>query len=126
MSAGTVPPKLSEFLDLHQGNHSIYKYTQEFNNLAQYGGHHIDTDEKKAELYRKGLTIQLQDRMILSPNLSYDDLASATTDQEGTIRALKLPRRRRGRGPCQDPPEVVLAVLPLSIAWFTRPQFQQQ
>jgi hypothetical protein len=56
-----VHHKLPEFLDLRQGNHSIYEYTQEFNNLAQYRGHHIDTDEKKAELYRKGLTIQLQD-----------------------------------------------------------------
>jgi hypothetical protein len=54
-----VHSKLSEFLDLRQGNHSVYKYTQEFNNLAQYGGHHIDTDEKKADLYRMGPTIQL-------------------------------------------------------------------
>jgi hypothetical protein len=49
--------KLAEFLDLHQGNHSVYEYTQEFNNLAQYGGHHVDIDVKKAELFRKGLTI---------------------------------------------------------------------
>jgi hypothetical protein len=51
--------KLSKFLDLRQGNHLVYEYTQEFNNLAQYGGHHIDIDEKKAELYHKGLTIHL-------------------------------------------------------------------
>jgi hypothetical protein len=37
----------------------VYDYTQEFNNLAQYGGHHMDSDAKKAELYRKGLNIQL-------------------------------------------------------------------
>jgi hypothetical protein len=49
--------KLIEFLDLHQRNRSIYEYTQEFNNLAQYGGHHVDTNVKKAELFRKGLTI---------------------------------------------------------------------
>jgi hypothetical protein len=36
----------------------------------QYGAHHIVIDEKKAELFRKGLTIQLQDHLILSPNLS--------------------------------------------------------
>jgi hypothetical protein len=58
--------KLAEFLDLHQGNRSVYEYIQKFNNLAQYGGHHVDTDAKKAELFRKGLTIQLQDRLILS------------------------------------------------------------
>jgi hypothetical protein len=59
LSAGTVRHKLVEFLELHQGNRSVYEYTQEFNNLAQYGGHHVDTDARKAELYRKRLNIQL-------------------------------------------------------------------
>jgi hypothetical protein len=54
---GTMRHKLAEFLDLHQVNRSVYEYTQEFNNLAQYRGHHVDTDAKKAELFRKGLTI---------------------------------------------------------------------
>jgi hypothetical protein len=66
MSAGTVHYKLLVFLDLRQWNHSVYEYTQEFNNIAPYGGHHIDIDEKKVELYRKVPTIQLQDCLILS------------------------------------------------------------
>jgi hypothetical protein len=41
--------KLVECLDLQQGNHTVYEYTQELNNLAQYGGYHVDTDEKKAK-----------------------------------------------------------------------------
>jgi hypothetical protein len=57
--AGTMRHKLAEFLDLRQGNRSVYEYIQEFNNLAQYRSHHVDTDAKKAELFRKGLTIQL-------------------------------------------------------------------
>jgi hypothetical protein len=57
LSAGTMRGKLAEFLDLHQGNHPIYEYIQEFNNLAQYRDHHVDTDVKKAELFHKGLTI---------------------------------------------------------------------
>jgi hypothetical protein len=57
LSAGTMRCKLVEFLDLRKGNHSVYEYIQEFNNLAQYGSHHVDTDVKKAELFRKGLTI---------------------------------------------------------------------
>jgi hypothetical protein len=68
------------------GDHSVYEYTQEFNNLAQFEGHHIDTDEKKAKLFRKGPEIQLQDHLILSQNLLYK-LTSATIDQEGTMRA---------------------------------------
>jgi hypothetical protein len=57
LSAGTMHRKLTKFLDLHQGNYSVYEYIQEFNNLAQYGGHHVDTDAKKAELFHKGLTM---------------------------------------------------------------------
>jgi hypothetical protein len=87
--------KLAKFLDLHQGNHSIYEYTQEFNNLAQYRGHYVDTDPKKVELFRKGLTIQLQDRLILSMNLSYNELVSATIDQEGTMMAYEVTEEKK-------------------------------
>jgi hypothetical protein len=59
LSAGTMRHKLADFLDLHQGNCSVYEYIQKFNNLAHYRIHHVDTDAKKAELFRKGLTIQL-------------------------------------------------------------------
>jgi hypothetical protein len=100
LSVGTMRRKLTEFLDLYQGHWSVYEYTQEFNNLAQYGGHYVNIDAKKAELFRKGLTIQLQDRLILSQNLSYTELASIAIDQEGTMKAVKRPKRRRGRGPC--------------------------
>jgi hypothetical protein len=56
--------------------------------MAQYGSYHVDTNEKKANLYREGLTIQLQDRMVQSPNLPYNDLVSAAIDQERTMEAI--------------------------------------
>jgi hypothetical protein len=34
-------------------------------------------------------------------------------------RPVKWPRRRRERGPCRDPQDLVQAVFPRSIAWFT-------
>jgi hypothetical protein len=103
LSAGTMRRKLAEFLDLHQGNHSIYEYIQEFNNLAQYGSHHVDTDAKKAELFRKGLTIQLQDRLILSQNLSYNELASAAIDQEGTMKACEAAEEKKRKRAVSGP-----------------------
>jgi hypothetical protein len=65
----------------------MYDYCYKFNNLAQYGAHHVDMDEKKAKLFHKGLTIQLQDHLILFPTLSYNALASATINQEVTLKA---------------------------------------
>jgi hypothetical protein len=87
--------KLAEFLNLHQGNRSVYEYIQVFNNLAQYGSHHVDTDVKKAKLFHKGLTIQLQDCPILSQNLSYNELASAASNQEGTMKACEAAKEKK-------------------------------
>jgi hypothetical protein len=95
--------KLAEFLDLCQGNRSVCEYIQEFNNLVQYGSHHVDTDAKKAELFHKGLTIQLQDRLILSQNLSYNDLASAAIDQEGTMKACEESEEKKRKRAVSGP-----------------------
>jgi hypothetical protein len=95
--------KLTEFLDLRQGNRSVYEYIQEFNNLAQYGSHHVDTDAKNAELFRKGLTIQLQNRLILSQNLSYNELASAAIDQEGTMKACEAVKEKKRKRAVSGP-----------------------
>jgi hypothetical protein len=70
-----------EFLDLEQGNCSVFDYTRQFNTLAQYGSYHVDTDEKKANLYHEGLTVHMKERLSLSPNLSYNKLVSAAIDQ---------------------------------------------
>jgi hypothetical protein len=59
LSAGLLHTKLKEFLDLEQGNHTIFDYMRQFNTLAEYGSYHINTDEKKVNLYRVGLTIHL-------------------------------------------------------------------
>jgi hypothetical protein len=105
LSAGTIRRKLVEFLDLRQGNCSVYEYIQEFNNLAQYGSHHVDTDAKKAELFHKGLTIHLQDRLILSQNMSYNELASAAIDQEGTMKAYEAAEEKKRKRAVSGPSE---------------------
>jgi hypothetical protein len=46
--AGAMCHNLREVLDLQQGTDSVYEYIEKFNYLAQYGTHHVDTDEKKA------------------------------------------------------------------------------
>jgi hypothetical protein len=82
---GLLRSKLKEFLDLEQG---VFDYTRQFNTLAQYGSYHVDTDEKKANLYRAGLTIHLQERLVHLSNLSYNELASVATDQEKMMKAV--------------------------------------
>jgi hypothetical protein len=80
--------KLKEFLDLEQGNHSVFNYMRQFNTLAQYGSYHVDTDDKKANMYRAELTIHLQECLVYLSSLSYNELVSATIDQERMMKAV--------------------------------------
>jgi hypothetical protein len=56
--------------------------------LAQYESYHVDMDEKNANLYRAGLTIHLQERLGMFTSLSYNELVSATVDQERLMKAV--------------------------------------
>jgi hypothetical protein len=56
---GIMRCKLWEFVHLQQGTDSVNEYIRKFNYLQQYGGYHVDTDEKKAELFKNGLSLQL-------------------------------------------------------------------
>jgi hypothetical protein len=92
-----------EFLDLEQGNHNVFDYTRQFNTLAWYGPYHVNTNEKKANLYHAGLTIHLQERLVQLSSLSYNELASAAIDQERMMKAITEPneekRKRMTPGP---------------------------
>jgi hypothetical protein len=61
---------------------------RQFNTLARYGSYHIDTDEKKANLYCARLTIHLQERLVQFTSLSYNELVSAVIDQERMMKAV--------------------------------------
>jgi hypothetical protein len=47
---------LNEFLALTQGNRTVLQYAQAFNDLCQYAVYHADTDEKKMDRFRRGLS----------------------------------------------------------------------
>jgi hypothetical protein len=56
--------------------------------MAQYGTHHVDIDEKKAELFRRGLCLLLQDRLVKFCDTSFNTLVSVVIAQDGTYQAL--------------------------------------
>jgi hypothetical protein len=99
----------------------VYEYIEKFNYLAQYGTHHVDTIEKKAELFRKGLTLPLQGRLVRLRGVSFNALVSATIEQEGTYIALlaeeEKMRKRASSRPLEDstggaPPKYRLVYTP--------------
>jgi hypothetical protein len=134
LSMDLLHNKLKEFLDLEQGNHSVFDYTRQFNTLAQYGTYHIDMDEKKANMYRAGLTIHLQERLVHLSSLSYNELASAAIDQERMMKAVveadekkrkKLMPGSAGSGSSSGAPPKYRMVYTLPGGQLRRPQQQQ-
>jgi hypothetical protein len=106
ISAGIMQCMLREFLDLQQGTDSVYEYIEKFNYLAQYGTHHVDTDDKKAELFRKRLSLPLQDRLVRFCDISFNAIVSVVIEQEGTYRVVlaeeEKERKRALSGPFED------------------------
>jgi hypothetical protein len=110
---GHMVRKMKELLALKQGDETVYQYAQKFNNLCQYGEHHVDTDAKKMEHFRDGLKSDLYERLNLPEPNSYDELVNkaigchdeGTKGQEETerlcfgrwigqeISSRKLPRK---------------------------------
>jgi gamma-glutamyl phosphate reductase len=57
--------KLNEFLALTQGTRTVLQYAQAFNHLCQYAGYHTDSDTKKQDRFRQGLSTKLKEHLKL-------------------------------------------------------------
>jgi predicted PolB exonuclease-like 3'-5' exonuclease len=68
--------KLSEFLAFTQGTHTVLQYAQQFNNLCQYAGYHMDTDQKKMDRFHRGLNTKLKDRLNPVKTATYNELVN--------------------------------------------------
>jgi hypothetical protein len=62
---GVMRTKRQEFMDLNQGGRSVHDYSKQFNHLAQYAPHQVNTDEKKKDRFMIGLSTKLQECMAL-------------------------------------------------------------
>jgi hypothetical protein len=63
--AATMKRKADEFRELQQGNKSVEEYTYQFIELARYAPEEVNKDEKKQDMFRKGLNAEL--KKLLSP-----------------------------------------------------------
>ena len=86
---------MTEFLALKQGNNTVLQYAQTFNQLSQYGGFHVDTDEKKHDCFRRGLSIKLQDKLALTTCNNFTDLVNKAITQEDATLAHKADKKRK-------------------------------
>ncbi len=103
--AGIMDRKLNEFLALTQGNRIVLQYAQAFNDLCQYAGYHADTDEKKRDRFRRGLSTKLRDRLNTVRANSYNELVNMAISQEDCITARQAEKKRKTpvAGPSAQP-----------------------
>jgi hypothetical protein len=93
--AGIMDRKLNEFLALTQGGHTVLQYAQAFNDLCQYAGYHADTDEKKRDRFRRGLSTKLHDRLNTVRANNYNVLVNMAISQDDCITARQTEKKRK-------------------------------
>jgi hypothetical protein len=93
--AGIMDRKLNEFLALTQGNRTVIQYAQAFNDLCQYAGYHADTDEKKRNRFRRGLSTKHRDHLNTVRANSYNELVNMAISQEDCITARQAEKKRK-------------------------------
>src|SRR6185437_11844200 len=135
--AGLLDRKLNEFLALTQGTRTVVQYAQIFNQLCQYAGHHTDTDTKKRERFRRGLSTKLQERLNLVCADSFNGLVNMAISQEDLISAHRAERKHKApTGPSsasapryrlvQNNPPAPYQKAPQPGRWIIRPPQPQQ
>ena len=87
--------KVEEFLNLKQENKSVMEYANIFNHLAQYAAHHVDTDEKKQDCFKRGLNPELLVRLVVRKFTNYSELVSKAIIQEDAMLKYFEEKKRK-------------------------------
>jgi hypothetical protein len=103
--AGIMDRMLNEFLALTQGGCTVLQYAQAFNDLCQFAGYHADTDEKKRDRFRRGLSTKLRDRLNTVRANNYNELVNVAISQEDCITARQTEKKSKTpmAGPSAQP-----------------------
>jgi hypothetical protein len=88
--------KHTKFMKLAQGNKSLTKYLQAFNNLARYATEFVDTEAKKIASFKCGLSPKLMKTMGTSKCATFNEFISDALTQENnnSIYAVSKSRKR--------------------------------
>ncbi|XP_028062878.1 uncharacterized protein LOC114266194 [Camellia sinensis] len=81
--------KVSEFMELKQGNRSVAEYKAHFTELARFAPHMVDTDYKKARQFEGGLRDPILDKMNLLKLPTYVDVLDKALIPEGNVANCK-------------------------------------
>jgi hypothetical protein len=86
--------KADEFCKLRQGNRTVEEYTYQFMELACYAPEEVNRDDKKQDMFRRGLNAVL--KTLLTPQI-YPDFNTLMNQAILTERAKEEERRDNKR-----------------------------
>jgi hypothetical protein len=87
--------KHREFMDLQQGNQSVYAYSKMFNHLTQYAPKQVDTNEKKKHRFMNGLSTKLQEHLVLNADWTFLELVSNAIIADDPIHAHRESKKKK-------------------------------
>jgi hypothetical protein len=99
--------------------------------MCQYAGYHADTDEKKRDRFRRGLSTKLRDRLNTVRANNYNELVNMAISQEDCITARQAEKKRKTTvaGPSAQPQRFRIVSDPQNRGpqqqqgrWVIRPQ----
>jgi len=90
----TLKRKADEFRELQHGSMTVEEYTYQFMELARYAPEDVDKDEKKQDMFKKGLNPEL--RTLLTPQI-YPDFNTLMNKAILTERAKTEERKDNKR-----------------------------
>jgi hypothetical protein len=74
---------------------TVLQYAQAFNDLCQYAGNHVDSDERKRDHFRRGLNTKLRERLNTVWADSFNELVNLAISQEDCIVAHRAEKKRK-------------------------------
>jgi hypothetical protein len=98
--SATMKCKADEFRALQQGSMTVEKYTHRFMELARYAPEEVNDDDKKQDMFKKGLNPEL--RTLLTPQI-YPDFNTLMNKAILTKRAKTEERKARQQDRFQKP-----------------------
>jgi hypothetical protein len=73
----------------------VLQYAQAFNDLCEYTGYHVDSDEKKRNRFRRGLNTKLCECLNTIWADSFNELVNLAISQEDCIVAHQAEKKRK-------------------------------
>ena len=74
--------KAAEFMRLTHGTKTLTEYMHAFNNLSRYASGFVDTEEKKIESFKRGLSTKLMKTMANLRCTTYNEFICDALTQE--------------------------------------------